>query len=283
MPHPPESRIKKSPILFFSLIHCRLPAIFPAIAMKKFSAIFSLAAMFLQSSCFAWVGGPYSNNTTDGIDGGIFQYTIRGSRTSGMSRFSQNTGSAFNSEFGDSIIYHRGVTYYGESYGFVDFASKRVDGIINAASAGSDNNPQNAWRNSTGTTWGVFNGVRYGNPNPVNGAGFDPTNPLPSNSVVNATWRGKLTRTRPVPRFAGRGEASFLGENNTTTTTTVLASSGDFQTPPAPPAQPSNGRRSVTVTVTGDVASVERTVRIRVYGGRVGLFPYLGTNQFQAL
>ena len=264
----------------------RLPAIFPAIAMKKFSAIFSLAAMFLQSSAFAWVGGPYSNNTADGFDGGIFQYTIRGSRTSGMSRFSQNLGSSYNSEFGDSIIYYRGTTYYGESYGFVDYASKKVDGIINAATAGADNNPQTLWRSATGTTWGVFNGVRYGIGNPLFGGLFDGSNAAAKRSVVNASWSGKLTKTRPVPRFSGRGEASFLGEGNSSTTTTIVSATGDFDTPtpPAVPVDPPTNGSITTVTVnSGDGAKLERTVRIRVYGGRVSLFPYLGTNAFRAL
>jgi hypothetical protein len=259
---------------------------FHPIAMKKFSASFALAAMFLQSTAFAWVGGPYSNNTTDGIDGGIFQYTIRGSRTSGMSRFSQNLSSSYNSEFGDSVIYFRGTTYYGESYGFVDFASKKVDGIINASASGADNNPQSLWRSATGTTWGVFNGVRYGIGNPLFGGVFDGTSPSSKRSVVNASWRGKLTKTRPVPRFNGKGEASFLGEGNSTTTTTITSATGDFDTP-TPPAlpvdPPTNGSITTTVVNRGDGGKLESRVRIRVYGGRISVAPYLGTNAFRAL
>ena len=254
--------------------------------MKKFSACFALAAMLSQSTAFAWVGGPYSDNTTDGITGGIFQYTIRGKRTSGMSRFSQNTASAFNSEFGDSVVYFRGTTYYGESYGFVDFASQKCDGMINAATAGADNNPQSLWRSATGTTWGVNNGVRYGIGNPLFGGVFDGSNNAAKRAVVNATWSGKLTKTKPVPRFSGKGEASFLGEGNSSTTITVSSATGDFDTP-TPPAlpvdPPTNGSITTTTINQGDGPKVEATIKIKVYGGRISTAPYLGTNAFRAL
>jgi len=39
--------------------------------MKQFTALLTIFAM-LASQAFAWTGGPYSNNTYDGFDGGIF-------------------------------------------------------------------------------------------------------------------------------------------------------------------------------------------------------------------
>src|SRR5436190_9935710 len=98
--------------------------------MKQLTALALIFAMFVTPS-FGWVGGPYGNNTFDGLDGGIFQYTFRGNKVSGMARFTQNTSSAFNSEFGDSVTYYNGITYYGESYGFVDYATSIVDGVVN--------------------------------------------------------------------------------------------------------------------------------------------------------
>jgi hypothetical protein len=61
--------------------------------MKKISAILTILSLFM-SQAFAWRGGPYGNNTLDGLDGGIFQYIVRGTNVSGMARFSQNTASS---------------------------------------------------------------------------------------------------------------------------------------------------------------------------------------------
>ena len=125
----PVGRIKKSPMRKFFLPEGGTISIIRT-AMKQITALLTIFAMF-TSHASAWVGGPYSNNTFDGFDGGIFQYTFRGNNVTGLARFTQNTSSSYNSEFGDSVTYYNGVAYYGESYGFVDFSSGVVDGITN--------------------------------------------------------------------------------------------------------------------------------------------------------
>ena len=254
--------------------------------MKQFTALLTIFAMF-SSQAFAWVGGPYSNNTFDGFDGGIFQYTFRGNNVSGLARFTQNTSSSYNSEFGDSVVYYNGVTYYGESYGFVDFVSGFVDGMVNATAAGTDlNNPAAVLRTANGTSWGVFNGVRYGTGNPLFGP-YSPGGPEASYMTANDSWTGKLTRKHPVPRFSGSGEMTFFGEGESLESPdnfdTTLVSTGDFLTPRPGGLDPANGTQRSFTTVPTDSFKNKTVVLITVFGGRISTQPYLGSNAFQAL
>jgi len=254
--------------------------------MKQLTALALIFAMFV-SPTFGWVGGPYGNNTFDGLDGGIFQYTFRGNKVSGLARFTQNTSSSYNSEFGDAVVYYNGITYYGESYGFVDYPTGIVDGIVNATAAGTDlNNPAAVLRSTNGTSWGVFNGVRYGTGNPLFGP-FAPGGPSGSYMVANAQWSGEITRKYPVPRFAGEGEVTFFGEGESDSTTSfdrTLVSTGDF----APPRldaglPPANGTQRNFITIPSDSFKNKVVVPITVFGGRISTQPYLGSNAFQAL
>ena len=250
--------------------------------MKQLTALFTIFAMF-TGQAFAWIGGPYSNNTYDGFDGGIFQYTFRGNNVSGMARFTQNTSSSYNSEFGDSVTYYNGITYYGESYGFVDFVSGIVDGIVNATAAGTDlNNPAAVLRSANGTSWGVFNGVRYGTGNPLFGP-YSPGGPEGTYMTANATWTGKLTKRYPVPRFSGTGEMTFFGEGESTDDAfdRTLVSTGDFAL--ANVAEPRNGTQRNFLTVPSDSFKNKSVVPISVFGGRISTQPYLGSNAFQSL
>ena len=253
-------------------------------AMKQITALLTIFAMF-AGQAFAWTGGPYSNNTYDGFDGGIFQYTFRGNNVSGMARFTQNTGSSYNSEFGDSVMYYNGITYYGESYGFVDFVSGNVDGIINATAAGTDlNNPAAVLRTSNGTSWGVFNGVRFGTGNPLFGP-YSPGGPEATYMTANGTWTGKITRKYPVPRFSGAGEMTFFGEGESTDDSfdLTLVSTGDFLTPRNGGLDPANGTQRNFVSIPTDSFKNKSVVQIMVFGGRISTQPYLGSNAFRAL
>ncbi len=252
--------------------------------MKQLTALLTIFAMF-AGQAFAWTGGPYGNNTYDGFDGGIFQYAFRGNNVSGMARFTQNTSSSYNSEFGDSVMYYNGITYYGESYGFVDFVSGNVDGIINATAAGTDlNNPAAVLRTATGTSWGVFNGVRYGTGNPLFGP-YSPGGPEATFMTANAIWTGKLTKRFPVPRFSGTGEMTFFGEGQSTDESVdlTLVSTGDFLNPPANGAAPRNGTQRTFITIPTDSFNNKSVVQISVFGGRISTQPYLGSNAFQSL
>ncbi len=254
--------------------------------MKKISAIFTILSMFMTQA-FAWVGGPFGNNTLDGLDGGIFQYIVRGTNVSGMSRFSQNTSSGYNSQFGDSVLYYNGITYYGESYGFVDFASGQVDGIINANVAGADlTNPASVLTSANGNSWGVFNGVRYGIGNPLVGGVYTPGGPESNFQTANATWNGTLTRKYPAPRFSGTGFMTFFGEGESTDASfeRVVQATGELLGLPAGVVRdPANFTQRLFVTVPSDAFKNKTVVPISVYGGRISVAPFFGSQAFQAL
>ena len=257
--------------------------------MKKISAIFTILSMFMTQA-FAWVGGPYGNNTADGFSGGIFQYIVRGTNVSGMARFTQNTASSYNSQFGDSVIYYNGITYYGESYGFVDFVSGMVDGIINANASGADlTNPASVLTSANGNSWGVFNGVRYGIGNPLVGGVYTPGGPESTFQTANATWTGNITRKYPVTRFDGAGFMTFFGEGESTDASfdRVSQATGELLAPPGagtPLARdPLNFTQREFITVPSDSFKNKTVVPIAVYGGRISTTPYFGSNAFQAL
>jgi hypothetical protein len=252
--------------------------------MKQITALLTIFAMFVSPAA-AWVGGPYGNNTHDGFDGGIFQYTFRGANVMGLARFTQNTASSYNSEFGDSVTYYNGVTYYGESYGFVDYVTGICDGVVNATAAGTDlNNPAAVLRSANGTSFGVFNGVRYGTGNPLFGP-YSPGGPEATQMVANMVWTGSLTRRFPVPRFSGVGEVTFFGEGESTDESfdLTLVSTGDFLTPRPGGLPEANGTQRQFVTVPTDSFKNKTVVQVTIFGGRISTQPYLGSNAFQAL
>lgn len=254
--------------------------------MKQICALLTIFSMFMsQGFADSFTGGPYGNNTYDGFDGGIFQYVIRGNSVSGLARFSQNSASAYNSEFGDSVVYYNGVTYYGESYGWVDFVGKEASGVVNGTASGTDlNNPASVLRSANGTSYGVFNGVRYGLGNPLFGP-FAPGGPASTYMVANVAWNGPITRTFPVPRFVGSGEATFFGEGESSPLSfdRTLVSTGDFQTPRPGGLDPANGTQRDFITIPSDSFKNKSVVPITVYGGRISTQAFLGSNAFQAL
>ena len=203
--------------------------------MKKFGAFLSLLGLFSQSTALAWVGGPYGGNTYDGFTGGIFGGTIRGSASSGIFKFSQGNES-YVSPFGDSVVYSKGLAYYGECYGFVDFDSKTVSGVTNAAANGTNLNDPNSspqYRNISGFGFGVDNGL----PGTVIGGSYTTgaggsIGPAGTNAgIANSSWNGKITKSKQTMRFKARGEMSFFGTATEVTEFNSVVSTGDFQNP----------------------------------------------------
>lgn len=249
--------------------------------MKKFGAFLSLLGLLFQSSAQAWVGGPYGGNTYDGFTGGIFGGTIRGSGTSGIFKFSQGN-EAYVSPFGDSIVYHGGLAYYGECYGFVDFDSKTVSGVTNGSNTGANLNDPNAsptYRNVFGQGFGVSNG----------GAGVAANNSFQnatsSQSNANSSWNGKLTKTKQTTRFRAKGEMSFFGNATEVVSTDNVASTGVYDDPRLDvdttlliaggtlSSTPGNGTVRRVLSSNNNYPNITDTVRIKVYGSRTFVGP----------
>jgi hypothetical protein len=249
--------------------------------MKKFGAYLSLLGLLSQASALAWVGGPYSNNTYDGFDGGIFGGTIRGSACSGIFKFSQGN-EAYVSPFGDSIVYHKGMAYYGECYGFVDFDSKTVSGVTNGSNSGANQNDPNSspqFRNLYGSGFGVQNGT---------GAGIGSTNNFggaqTDTAVANSYWNGKITKSKQTMRFRAKGEMTFFGNATQVTEFNQVQATGDFDNPRADLdtglfLTGTNGGNGTLYRVSGaqnNYPNITATIKIRIYGSRTSVGAFAG-------
>jgi len=264
--------------------------------MKKFGAYLSLLGLLSQTAAPAWVGGPYSNNTYDGLTGGIFGGTIRGPSTSGIFKFSQGN-ETYVSPFGDSIVYHQGMAYYGECYGFVDFDSKTVSGVTNGSNSGANaNDPTGSpqYRNLYGSGFGVQNGTGAGIASTNNFGGLNS-----DTAVANSSWNGKITKSKQTMRFRANGEMSFFGNATEVTTFDNVSSTGDFQNPRKddhpPPGEgagtglnltgtstpPGTGTTTRTTGGTNNYPNVTAKIKIRVYGSRTSVVPFRGPSAYQ--
>jgi len=192
--------------------------------MKKLIAILTLVAM-QTTPALAWVGGPWSGNTHDNRVTGTFGGTITMKNGSGIFRFSA-TESAQMGAFNSSMIYYKGVTFFGSCQATIDFESKTVAGMTNGSAFNRnpgpaqnrtspivDNNP-NFTPGGAGAggsfTIPLIPNIIDSEPTPNN---FQLTNTGTSGPVgiANTSWSGRLTKTAPNIRFKARGEANFLG------------------------------------------------------------------------
>ena len=109
--------------------------------MKKILTLIISALVISGSSAFAWVGGPWSNNSYSQTTTGTYQAVMYMVNGVGLARFSDDVTSQF-SQVNQSVIFHEGTVYIGQCFGTADRTSGEgagsVTGIINSASdAGS--------------------------------------------------------------------------------------------------------------------------------------------------
>lgn len=266
--------------------------------MKKLIALITLVSM-QATPAFAWVGGPWSGNTWDSKTTGLFGGTITMKNGSGIFRFT-GTETAQMGTYSSSMIYYKGVTFFGSCQANIDFDAKTVDGMTNGSAFNRnpgpaqnrttpvvDNNP-NFQPGTTGTnqsfTIPLTPSIIDGEPVP---SSFQLTNVGSSGPVgiANTSWSGRLTRTKPNVRFKARGEANFLGPQPIVQRITVQY--GDPIIPPDPedPTAPfvPGPVEEVSIDRGGNDPFPEPSnrVKIRVFGSRISynLFvPTGGTN-----
>jgi hypothetical protein len=208
--------------------------------------------VLLQGSpALAHVGGPYSNNTHDGLQGGVFQGTFRMKNGSGVFRFSTGVD-PFLSPVANCVVFHQGIVYAGDCFGTVDYVSKTVSGITNGAAGGTG-----AQVNPT-----VF---------PTGGGGISQGQ---VNYVFNSEWSGKITKTAPSVRFKIKGWGYVFNPGNVSVTNTFTSQDWVQVLPGDPP---------VTVVFHTDTTTSETTqpkitsrVKIRGFGGRITPIAYTG-------
>ncbi len=106
--------------------------------MKKILTLITSALVISGSSAFAWVGGPWSNNSYSQTTTGTYQAVMYMVNGVGLARFSDDVTSQF-SQVNQSVIFHEGTVYIGQCFGTADrtsgSGSGTVTGIINSASA----------------------------------------------------------------------------------------------------------------------------------------------------
>ena len=106
--------------------------------MKKILTLITSALVISGSSAFAWVGGPWSNNSYSQTTTGTYQAVMYMVNGVGLARFSDDVTSQF-SQVNQSVIFHEGTVYIGQCFGTADRTSGEgagsVTGIINSASA----------------------------------------------------------------------------------------------------------------------------------------------------
>ena len=105
--------------------------------MKKILTLITSALVISGSSAFAWVGGPWSNNSYSQTTTGTYQAVMYMANGVGLARFSDDATSAF-SQVNASVIFHQGTVYTGQCFGTADRTSGEgsgsVIGVINASS-----------------------------------------------------------------------------------------------------------------------------------------------------
>ena len=268
--------------------------------MKKLIAIITLMAM-QATPALAWVGGPWSGNTYDGKTTGLFGGTITMKNGSGIFRFT-STETAQMGTYSSSMIYFKGITFFGSCQANIDFDAKTVDGITNGSAF--NRNPGPAQNRTTP--------INDNNPSFLPGGGaaaqaftipLTPTivddEATPNTSqltatgasgpvgIANTSWTGRLTSTKPNVRFKAKGFANFHGPQPVIQRFTVkyvepnplVESGGDGQ----PLTRIPNVLSEVSVDRGGNDPFPEpvNQVKIRVFGSRLSynLFtPVGGTN-----
>jgi len=254
--------------------------------MKKLIAILTLVSM-QTTPALAWVGGPWSGNTYDNKVTGLFGGSITMKNGSGIFRFSA-TETAQMGAFNSSMIYYKGVTFFGSCQANIDFEAKTVDGMTNGSAFNrnpgpaqnrtspiADNNP-NFQPGTTGAntsyTIPLVPNIVDGEPTPST---FTLTNVGSSGPVgiANTSWSGRLTRTAPNVRFKAKGEANFLGPQPIVQR--IIVKYGDPVIPPDPedPTAPfvPGPPEEVSIDRGGNDPFPEpaNRVKIRVFGSRI--------------
>jgi hypothetical protein len=191
--------------------------------MKKIFSLIQLAVLSAGSSAFALVGGPFDNGDYSVLleRAGYYQSSYSFKNGSGYSLFSpdniqgalvqgQNnitpnvSAGALSTPSGQAnnanrtVIYFKGITYFGSAFGEVDIQSRRISGYGNASSDFAVSATQ------TQQQAGFFS--------QSNVTSFSAATVTASGRsyVANVNWQGKITATHPQLRYSGSGELSII-------------------------------------------------------------------------
>lgn len=203
--------------------------------MKKIFLTIASVALMSNSNVWALAGGPFDNGDPGGLlmeRGGFYQcqFSYRNGNGYGIftpdsylggnlpnanqsagtnsqqlgvfsrgSLYTPNTGgSALGHNANRSVFYFKGLTYVGGCFGFVDTASRQVQGQCNGSS--NERITQQTLSQNTGGLINASQAATTSQSLVINTSGF----------VINVGWTGKIIRSRPILRFRGKGELSVV-------------------------------------------------------------------------
>jgi hypothetical protein len=199
--------------------------------MKKIFLTIASVALMSNSNVWALAGGPFDNGDPGGLlmeRGGFYQCQFSFENGNGYGIFTPdsyiggnlpnanqsagassqqlgifNRGSLYTPNSGGtalghnanrSVFYHKGVTYVGSCFGFVDSDAREVQGTCNASS--NENITQQTLSQNTGGLINASQSAQTQQPLVINATG----------NILNVGWTGRVTKTRPIYRFKGKGE-----------------------------------------------------------------------------
>ncbi|MBX7210887.1 MAG: hypothetical protein K1X78_21455 [Verrucomicrobiaceae bacterium] len=195
--------------------------------MKKIFLLIQLAALTSAMPAFALVGGPFDNGTFSVLDERTGYYesaysfsngsgysvwtadNIQGALLSAGGGASQNLsqGSLLTSSGNTThsanrtVLYYKGVTYFGAAFGQVDMESRTIQGFGNAT---SDYSTAQTTQTQNATFFQATSSSAFSTNTVVSsGRGY----------TANINWTGKVTSTSPQLRFTGSGEIAIISPN----------------------------------------------------------------------
>jgi hypothetical protein len=256
--------------------------------MKKIFSLIQLAVLSAGSSAFAIVGGPFDNGDYNVLveRSGYYQSSYSFKNGSGYSLWSPDNlqgallqgqtltpnvstgalstpgGQANNAN--RSVLYYKGVTYFGNALGEVDVAARRISGYANASSeysvsAVSTEQNANFFTQSNVTSFSSATVV-------ANGRSY----------VANLNWQGKITATQPQLRYTGKGELTIIAPNGRSAiaslaydaySSLVQSIASSIQTVPnGPPPNYAAAQLAISQSLNGNPGTPARTTVTPAYG-----------------
>ena len=259
--------------------------------MKRLIALLSGIALQL-SPAMAHVGGPWSGNTYDNHTDGIFGGMITMRNGSGIFRFSA-TDTAQLGAFSSSMIYYQGITFFGSCSATIDWESKKISGVTNGSAFNRSPRPaqqQTAPINDNNPNWEpqrpglaaltlnvplspiIVGDQITARTQPL--AGLGATGPV---GIANSHWSGKITKSKPTPKFEAKGQAAFVGARPLTLRFTIQEGPRPFrQTRARRPSSSRDHSKRFRWTLAGTTRSPNLAI-LKKSGSLVHGFPITST------
>jgi len=194
--------------------------------MKRIFATLAILLSGLSSSAIAHVGGPFDNGLQSSAleRNSVYQAILTFANGNGYCYFSPTASIAANgttagaattvgglalvdtrgSITNRAVLYYKGITYVGSTFGTSDFETRTIIGQLNASTNAAQSQLTNQTTNSTNNPFSSTGAAA--NANAI-------STTIISNSSsfsVNGDFNARITQTAPTMRFSGKGELFFI-------------------------------------------------------------------------